>query len=659
MVRLGQESCADLREGLYREWLETNGLGGYASGTVAGANTRRHHGLLVAAMRPPLGRHVLLSKLEDEIVVDGHRAALSCNVYAGTIHPRGHERIVEFRLDPFPTWVFEVDGSRVEKSVFLVHGEHTVVVQYRLVPGGATEALLELSPLLAFRDFHALTHENASLDARVRFQEGRVVLAPYPGLPALSIEPGAERVEAMGYWYRNLELPREAETGADYREDVFCPCRLVHRLQADRDVAFVATLEASARPPAAALRAREIERRRAAAAVPGATAADPALEALSLAADAFLVRRGESGRSVIAGYPWLAEWGADASIAVAGLTAARGRAEEGRHVLLGLAAARNPMVIPSFFTDDQDGAHYDSAIASLCFVRAVREHFAATGDAEPLRGGLHRAVADVLRAYSSGGRPGIRRDEDGLLAIGGPGLQLTWMEARIDRASVVPRRAKPVEVNALWYAAHVDAAETARAVGLSADAAAYTAEAARIGEAFDAAFWNEARACLFDAVDEGGRDGSLRPNQIYAVALRHSPLSREKQIAVVEAVRRDLLAPLGLRTLAASEPGYVGIYSGSAAVRDAAYANGTLWPFLVGPFVEAHLRVHGDTADARREARSFLQPLVDWMSGPGLGQLPELFDGDPPHKPRGCIAHATSVAEVLRAWRLATDGLPR
>ncbi len=658
MVRLGRESCADLHEGLQREWLETNGLGGYASGTVAGANTRRHHGLLVAAMRPPLGRHVLLAKIEDEIVVDGHRAPLSCNAYAGTVHPRGHERIVEFRTDPFPTWVFDVDGTRIEKSVFLVHGEHTIVVQYRLLPGPATEALLELSPLLAFRDFHALTHENASLDPRVRWQEGRVVLAPYPGLPTLSIEPGAERVEATGYWYRNLELQREAEAGSDYREDVFCPCRLVYRLRADQEAAFVATLEPAARPLASELRAREIERRRAAAAIPN-VASDATLDALSLAADAFIVRRGESGCSVIAGYPWLAEWGMDASLALAGLTTSRGRAEDGRRVLLGLAAARSPMVIPNFFTDDQSAPNYDSAIASLCFVRAVGEWFAATGDAETVRAGLYRAVVDVLRAYATGGRPGIRRDAEGLLAVGGPGQQLTWMEARIDRAAVVPRRAKAVEVNALWYAAHHDAADLARAAGLSADADGHLAEASRIGESFERAFWNEARQCLFDAVDGDGRDASLRPNQIFAVAQRHSPLSREKQAAVVAAAREHLLTPFGLRTLAASEPGYAGIYSGNAAVRDAAYANGTVWPFLVGPFVEAHLRVSGDTEAARVEAKTFLQPLVDWMSGPGLGQLPELFDGDPPHKPRGCIAQATSVAEVLRAWCLASGGLSK
>ncbi|MBI1851892.1 MAG: glycogen debranching enzyme N-terminal domain-containing protein [Planctomycetes bacterium] len=649
---MGTELCTNLREALLREWLETNGLGGYASSTVAGANTRRYHGLLVAAMHPPLGRRLLLSKLEDEWVVDGHRTPLSCNVYAGTVHPRGHEKIVEFRLDPFPTWTFDVGGARVEKSIFLVHGEHTVVVCYRLLPGGAAEALLELSPLLAYRNFHSLTHENASLDPRIRWQDGRLALTPYSDLPTMWIEGGAERVEAMGYWYRNFEFPRDAELGVEFREDVFCPCRLVYRLHAGQEVAFVATLESVARPDAAALRAREIERRRAAATVEGLTAPDPALEALSLASESFLVRRGESGASVIAGYPWLAEWGMDASLALPGLTLARKRPDEARRILLTLSAARDRMVIPNYFMDDREDVSFESAIASLCFIRALAEYYAATGDVEGLRTGLYRAASDVLRAYASGSREGIRLDDDGLLIVGGPGLQLTWMEARVDRSSVVPRRGKAVEVNALWYSAHLDVAELARAAGLAADAATFTSEATRIGDAFNRAFWNEARHCLFDAVDAEGRDASLRPNQIIAVSLRHSPLARDKQLAVVEAVREHLLTPFGLRTLASGEPGYVGIYSGNATVRDAAYHNGTVWPFLIGPFVEAWLRVRGVTPQSASEADGFVRPLVEWATSVGLGQIPELFDGDPPHKPRGCIAQAVSVGEVLRAWQL-------
>ncbi len=657
MIRIGATIASGLA-GLDLEWLETNGLGGFASGTVSGANTRRYHGLLVAATRPPVGRFVLLSKLEEELSVGGHRTALSCNIYPGTVHPRGHDRLIEFRLDPFPTWTFDVGGVRLEKRIFLVHGENTMVALYRLVEGSAPvpdDAMLELSPLLAFRGFHTLTHENATLDPKVRTQQGRIAFSPYGGLPTLHVEAGAERIEAASYWYRNLEYPREAERGLDYREDLFCPCRLVYRLRRGEEVACVATLEPTPRLDASVLRAREVERRRLAASLSGSRPNAPEMEALSLAADAFFVRRGEVGTSVIAGYPWFTDRGRDALLSLPGLALERGRTQEARSVLLTLGSAMKDGLIPSTFSEDSGRPEFHSVDTSLWFVRAAAEYVASTGDLETLRTRLYPAVRDILGSYREGSLEGIRAAADGLLEASEPGRELTWMEIKVGERALQPRSGKAVEVNALWYSAHADAAALARKVGEEQDSEDFAGEARRIAESFQQTFWNPSRGCLFDVVDGERRDAALRPNQIYAAGLPHSPLTPDQRRAVVVAVRDQLLTPYGLRSLGPLEAGYLGIYSGDQRARDAAYHQGSVWPFLIGPFVSAYLRVFGGAAETRREAEGFVRPLLDWLMGPGLGQLPEIFDGDPPHKPRGCTAQSWSVAEVLRAYRLVTE----
>ncbi|HQR45648.1 MAG TPA: amylo-alpha-1,6-glucosidase, partial [Thermoanaerobaculia bacterium] len=633
LLRAGPEVCGDLAQAAAREWLETDGLGGYAASTVAGLNTRRYHGLLVAATKPPVGRAVLLSKLEETLVVAGERFELSVNRYPERLHPEGHRFLAEFRLDPFPVWVFAAGGLLLEKSLFMVRGESTTVVGYRLL--GPGEATLEVLPLIAFRDHHALTAENGALDPAVTAGPGRVRVAPYPGLPPLEVAHDGE-VSPTGHWHLRLEYDEERRRGHDFREDLFQPFRLVFRLRSGESAG--ATLIASTRAHAVSdvhrLRGAELARRVALTAQ--ARSADGAIRLLTRAADQFLAAR-EELTTVIAGYPWFADWGRDAMISLAGLTLATDRPDTARRILLAYSRHAAEGLLPNRFPDDGGPAEPGSVDASLWFVEAVRRFVEATGGAAWVREHLWETLLGIAGAYA-----------DGLLSCGEPGTALTWMDARVAGEAVTPRRGKPVEIQALWHNALRTLAGLAARFGDPERAALFGRRAAQAAEAFRRLFWNETAGALFDVVAGDARDPSIRPNQILAVSLPHPLLDAASARKVLDVVTRELLTPYGLRTLSPADPRYASRYEGDPSARDRAYHQGAAWPWLMGPYVDAFLRVHGRGPDARRRARALLAPLAAFVEGPGTGQLPELFDGDAPHRPGGCPAQAWSVAEVLR-----------
>jgi len=626
-----------------REWLETNGLGGFASSTVAGLHTRRYHGLLVAALRSTGGRVVMLSKLEESVIVDGRRYELSANQYPGTIHPNGYEFLREFRHEPFPAFTFRVEEVEIEKRVFMIHGQNKTVVEYEVRAGAG--CVLELRPLIAFRDYHSLTRRNPVLDPTVGIETGMAALKPYVDLPALYLAHNADELETGGSWYHNFQYDVERERGMEYEEDLFQPLTARFYLSPGRGATVIASTAKMDARLAPDLRRSEIERRIEVSRVP--LCADPFVRALAKAADQFIVRRGEL-HSVIAGYHWFSDWGRDAMISLPGLTLVTGRYEMARRILRAFAAHADRGMLPNSFPAAGEKPSYNTVDASLWMFGAVHALLRHTADYDFVRAELYPTLQNIVEWYWRGTRFGIRVDGDGLVMAGEKGVQLTWMDAKVGEWVVTPRQGKAVEIQALWYhALRVMELLAARFEG-EAGRKRYEEMASRARAGFLRVFWNEEAGCLYDVVDGERRDGSIRPNQILAVSLEHSMLTPEQARSVVDVVRRELLTPFGLRTLSPTDPEYRPHFEGDMRSRDAAYHQGTVWPWLMGPFADAYLKVNGRTEESRGQVKKWLAPLRDYLGQTGLGQIPEIFDGGPPHHARGCMAQAWSVAELLR-----------
>ena len=637
-LRLGPEALRDPERASRLEWLLADGLGGYASSTVLGLNTRRYHGLLVAALDPPVGRMVLLSKLDEALELGGRRFDLATNAYPGALHPRGFEHAVSFTLDPLPSLTWEGDGWQLTKMVGRAHGERGTAVVYAYE---GPPALLELRPFLAYRDHHALQHENEALRRDVWRDGADVVMAPYEGCPPLRLRVTRGAWESDGYWYRAFEYQRERERGLDYREDLFTPGRFAVALRGEA----VVTVLAWAGPIPVnrdAVAILSSERRRLREARGGS---EGLVGSLKQAADAFIVARGD-GRTVIAGYPWFEDWGRDTMIALPGLCLATGRYDEARAILAEHARHVDQGMIPNRFPDRGGAPEFNSVDASLWFVVAAERFVEATGDRDFVRTRLKDAIYAILESYRHGTRYGIRLTADGLITQGGPGLQLTWMDAKLGDRAVTPRRGMAVEVQALWYNALLFGAELARDCGEAARSSEWTSLALRARDGVLRLFWSEDLGYLADVVSAGARDLALRPNQLHAIGLPRALLPRDKALRVLDAVRRQLLTPAGLRSLAPDHPDYHPRYAGGVEERDAAYHQGSVWPFLAGVYFESLIRVQGE--DGKDEARDWLRGFAAHLDEAGLGYVSEVFDGEAPHRPGGAVAQAWSVAELLR-----------
>lgn len=653
-IEFGREICGDPGEACSREWLETNGIGGFACSTIIGLNTRRYHSLLTAAVHPPAGRAVLLSKLDETLVLGNRRFELGSNRYKDLVHPRGYEHLASFRIDPFPIFRYRCEDVEIEKIVFLVHGENTVVVQYQLsgdLEGRACS--LEVRPLVAFRDYHATTHANDSIDRHVASEDGLASISPYPGLPRLYFAHDANSIDPAGLWFYNFEYERELERGLDALEDLHSPLALRFDLSRNTRATIIASTGHHRASEAAALRESEIRRRFHVG--QASHAGDPLAMLLTQAADQFIVARGDQ-KSVIAGYPWFADWGRDTMISLPGLTLVTGRFDDARGILRAFAGSIDRGMLPNRFPDSGDLPEYNTVDATLWMFHAVHELLRYTGEYDFVRAEIYHPLADVIAWHEKGTRYGIHLDSDGLLHAGAPGSQLTWMDARVDGREVTPRTGKPVEIQALWYNALRLMGHLAYAFGDPGASSRYAALAERARERFQQVFWNDAAGCLYDVIgDDGQPDASIRPNQIVAVSLPYPLLTNEQALQVVDVVEWELLTPYGLRTLSPRDPNYRGRYQGDPRSRDGAYHQGTVWPWLLGPFLTAYVKVHGRTSPERqREARNradrFLDPLRAHLLDAGLGQISEVFDGDYPHRPGGCFAQAWSVAELLRTY---------
>jgi len=659
-IQFGREICGDLSAAESREWLVTNGIGGYASGTVAGTLTRRYHGLLVAALQPPLGRTQLVALFDEVVRYAGADFSLTTHRWAsGAIEPQGFLNLESFHLEgTTPVWTFALADALLEKRVWMRQGENTTYIQYTLLRGSAPVDL-ELNALVNYRDFHSLTHAG---NWRMNIQpagHGLRVLA-FEGAKPFYLRSAEAVCEPRQDWYRDCYFAEETERGLDDREDHL----LAAVFRAKLDVGFSVTIVATTEPNASL----DVETARAERANHDvklfqswqakdesyAEKAPSWLWQLILAADQFIVERSlpdlPDGRSIIAGYHWFGDWGRDTMIALPGLTLATGRPDIAKRILLAFSHYVDAGMLPNNFPDAGGKPEYNTVDAALWYLEAVRHYFSVTQDTVTLLQ-LFPALAGIIDAHVKGTRYYIRVDPaDGLLFAGGPGVQLTWMDAKVGDWVVTPRTGKPVEINALWINALETIAEFARL--LKQPGEGYEKLAVKAKKNFQK-FWNAERACCYDVIDTPGigNDASLRPNQIFAVSLPASLLSNEQQKSIIAACAQHLLTSHGLRSLAPGEPGYTGHYGGGPRDRDAAYHQGAVWGWLLGPFALAHYRVYRD----RDAALRFLEPLGRQIYAGGLGTLSEIFDGDAPFTPRGCIAQAWTVAEVLRAWKEITQ----
>jgi predicted glycogen debranching enzyme len=658
MIRFRTDIVGNLDAALCREWLETNGLGGFASSTIVGLNTRRYHGLLVAALNPPVERFVLLSKLEETFFIEGQAFDLSANRYPGVVHPQGFRYLTQFRLDPFPVFTYEIEGIQIEKSVFMVQGENSTVVQYAITqnnhPERPKKLWLEVRPLIAFRDYHNTTHANGVINASVEERAGVASVTPYQGLPSLHLAHNAVELRRTGNWYRNFEYEAERERGLEFQEDLFNPFVLRFDLHIRRQASIIASTEQREVANVVEYRQSEITRRRNTRV--SCSADDDFAQTLAAAADQYIVSRGDQ-KTVIAGYHWFSDWGRDTMIALPGLTLPTGKCDIARSILRTFAKHVDQGMLPNRFPDAGETPEYNTVDATLWFFEAARVYLAYTGDLEFVRDELYQVFADIIAWHVRGTRYGIKVDSSGLLSSGEPGVQLTWMDAKVGDWVVTPRRGKPVEIQALWHNALCVMEDLARQFGDEASQKRYRNMAAVANWSFNRLFWNEKENCLYDVVNGALPDPSIRPNQILAVSLPYSMLAAERARAVVEKVRECLLTPYGLRSLSPGDPQYRGRYTGGPAERDGAYHQGTVWPWLMGPFITAYIKVNGNSEAARRQAAEWLVPLQEHLSDGGLGHISEILDGDVPHRPRGCIAQAWSVAEVLRAYVEDIKGL--
>jgi predicted glycogen debranching enzyme len=632
---------------LEAEWLETDGLGGFASGTVAGWRTRRYHGLLTPAIEVPSRRAVLVDGFDAWIERDGSRIPLTAQQYQpDVIHPHGHASLIAFAIRPWPTWTWRLpDGTEVRQELAVIHGQPMVALRWT-VRGAA--ARLVVRPFLSGRDTHALHAENGDLSPAADVDGERVRWQTYPNLPPVVSHANAiYRHDPV--WYRQFLLSEERNRGFEHLTDCISPGELsfdlaggdaVWILAAEGAEGFSAPEDAPARNIATRLFDQEAVRR------------ERLGSALDAAGDAYLVRRG-AGKTIIAGYPWFTDWGRDTFIALRGLCIAAGRLDDARAILLQWAGLVSEGMLPNRFIEGGDAPEFNSVDASLWYIIAVHEFLAAmrqggrrlpSGERQRLGG----AVDAILTGYAGGTRFGIGMAPDGLLAAGVPGVQLTWMDAKVGDWVVTPRIGKPVEVQALW----INALQAGTQFS-----ARWREPADRAQAAFATTFWNPA-GYLNDVADAGGiigaSDAAFRPNQIFAVGGLPFPvldLPRARQL--VDQVEARLWTPMGLRSLAPEEPGYAPRYAGGPLERDGAYHMGTVWPWLAGPFIEAWVRVHGATAEARQEARRrFFDPLMAQLDRAGLGHLAEIADAEAPYTPRGCPFQAWSMGELLRLDRI-------
>lgn len=661
MLDFDRDWCNNFSYSGANEWLVTNGLGGYASGTVAGQISRRYHGLLIVPTKPPLGRKLLLSNLEETVKYRGKSFQLyTRHMKTGDIHPKGFKNLKRFHLEgTIPVWTYAHANLILEKRIWMEHGSNTTYIQYFL--RGATETLiLSIRALLNHRDHHAET-KVSDWNPQINQIKNGIEIIPGFNFPAYYIFCDNASLKFSQEWITGFHLSTEAYRGLPDGEDLISVGEFMTQLTQDESITIVATTEKTASTDGdTALTRRQLYEQQILDQAGNGTEEDW-VNHLNLTADQFIVQRqgeeNQTGHSIIAGYPWFGDWGRDTMISLPGLTLTTGKEVQARSILLTYAQFTDRGMLPNNFPDTGDEPMYNTVDATLWYFEALRAYFLQTGDKE-LLSRLFPTLDSIIEWHIKGTRHNIMVDpEDGLLYSGEKDVQLTWMDAKVDDWVVTPRIGKAVEVSALWYNALLSMVAFAEQIGKSPRS--YLAAAKKTKKGFSK-FWIDDFEYCYDVVDgPQGNDASLRPNQIIAASIHHSPLKLSQQRSIVDYCTRFLLTPFGLRSLASKSksgnpnPAYIGSYGGNRTERDAAYHQGTVWAWLMGPFLSAHLRAYNDP----QRTKSFLLPMVRQLSNHGLGSISEIFDGDPPFEARGCISQAWSVGELLRVWSQINDQL--
>ncbi len=629
MSQYDYETYGELQPWIGREWLAANGTGAFSSSTLVGANTRRYHGLLVGATLPPVGRIVALSRINESLHREGQAIELGISHFHDAIIPRGERFLRHVSKSLTTVWEYESDGIELRKELLLCWERNVVAIRYTINPGPAGPVELRLQSFVGLRDFHSLLKADQSFD--VRATRSGCVTRRYGNELFMRCD-GMNFIEHRDWWY-NFTYPVEAERGQDNTEDLFTPGHFFAIVNEPKTFTFWAGLEAVERFD------WDVEYARRQTNIPGHDAPTQTQQRLIAAANDFVVARktadGLGGSTILAGYPWFSDWGRDTMISLPGLLLATNRHHSAGQVLCLFAKYVSEGMIPNVFDDYSHQPAYNTVDASLWFIHACFEYLKHSRDHETFESILRPACQEIIDGYRQGTRYGIKMDpEDGLITQGDPASQLTWMDAKTNGVVFTPRHGKAVEINALWY----------HALRLMGD----NQQADQTQNSFRETFWISPYRGLADVVNETGRDDACRPNQIFAVSLLHSPLTEEQQHSVVEVVRRELLTPYGLRTLAMGHPKYQARYSGSQYDRDKAYHNGTIWPWLIGAFLEANLKVNHRSKASVEQSRRWLEPLVQSLEDGCIGSISEIYEAQPPHRPVGACAQAWSVAEVLR-----------
>lgn len=646
-------SLCDFKEAIRHEWLETNGLGGWASSSIIGCNTRRYHGLLIAAVPTHVERMALVSKLEETIIVNNEQFDLGTNNYGGVIHPDGNQHQVSFTKDFFPQFVYDVGGVVLKKTIGMVHGENTTLIVYTVLD--ARQAfILELLPLLSVRRYHGLIRANNEVHREAHFSNDIFRMKVYDNTPEVFIKvPGAVYHHDPNWWY-HFNYDKEKERGLDFVEDLFAPGEFSVSLQKGDSFGVIISTDDPVNRDAAELLAKERFRRQL---LTSDLPEDEVVKQLVLAADQFIVRRptplssnrsfeeGSSHRTtVIAGYHWFTDWTRDTMIALPGLCLSIGRYEDAKNILSAFATTVSQGMLPNHFPDNGEPIGYNNVDGTLWFFIAVYKYLEATGDKEFVLGKLLPVLKDIIEWHFKGTRHGIYATEDGLLYSGEEGLQLTWMDAKIGDWVVTPRSGKAVEINALWYNALCIYATLLELNANTEDSVVISEQAALAKKSFNEQFWNDEQGYLYDVVNDNERDDSLRPNQLLAISLPFTLIDREKSRSILKIVTAKLYTLVGLRSLSPDDPSYVSCYEGNAHQRDSRYHQGTVWSWLLGPYVDALAKL----GSSRSLLKNVIDNFVYHLNEAGIGNVSEIFDAEFPHHPKGCIAQAWGVAEILR-----------
>lgn len=642
MLKKDKNTLQNFAEATQYEWLETNGLGGWSSSTIIGCNTRRYHGLLVAATAPPAERMNLVSKLDETIVVNEQRYELGTNNYGDAINPNGYNFLKSFSKDLFPQWIYEVDGIQLKKTIAMVHGENTTLIIYDVVKA-PKPFTLELLPLLSVKGYHGLIHANNDINREASFENNIFKTKAYEGTPDIFIKVPGGNYKANPNWFYNFNYSVEQYRGQDFIEDLFNHGTISVQLKKGDSIGIIVSTGDPSTKDAHELLAKESLRRQL---LLNDQPEDKTVQQLILAADQFIVKRGEDLKTVIAGYHWFTDWGRDTMISLPGLCLSTGRFDDAKKILAAFANSVSQGMLPNRFQDNGEAPEYNNVDGTLWYFISIYKYLQTTNDKKFILNEILPVLRDIIEWHYKGTRYNIHVTEDGLLYSGEAGVQLTWMDAKVGDWVVTPRSGKAVEIQALWYNALMIYSELLSLNKEKNEAKLISEKASFVKQSFGQQFWNKENNYLYDVIDGESKDSSLRPNQLFAISLPYPLIEGKEAKAVLKIVQEKLYTPVGLKSLPADDSRYIGIYGGDAFHRDAAYHQGTVWSWLLGAYIDAIIKVKGKSSKAT--AKKIIDAFKYHLNEGCIGSVSEIFDADAPHHPRGCIAQAWGGAEILR-----------